>query len=99
MGESDGSWGLLARDDDLGEAWDGFDRLPAPGVNAAFDAFLARKHITDASLVRMGARLAAPSVIAFAFPGGIKFRDLVTDRRWSYVGSEFKAMKIVRAQV
>lgn len=95
---SDGDWGTLAEhDDDMAAAWDGFDRLPEPGVNDALDAFCAAKHLTIPALVRVGARLAGPTVLAFAYPGGIKYRNVETGQRWSYVGSEFVALKIVRS--
>lgn len=98
MGYSDGPWGELAtHNDELGEVWDGYALLPDPGENVALDAFVERKSITIASLVRMGARLSADTVLAFAFPGGIKFRNIVTDRRWSYEGSTWHQMKIIRA--
>lgn len=97
MGESNGSWGELAEhDDELASAWDGFARLPEPGEHPAIDAFVERKRLTIGSLVRVGARLADDNVLAFAAPGGIKFRDIVSDRRWSYAGSEWREMKIIR---
>jgi AAA domain len=100
MGHSDGEWGDLARhDDELAEVWDGFGQLPDDGVSPSLDAFVERKRITHAALVRLGARMADDHVIAFAFPGGIKFRDLITDRRWAYAGSTWRRMKIVRAGV
>lgn len=97
MGESDGSWGeLVEHDNELAETWDGFARLPEPGDSPALDAFVERKRITINSLVRVGARLASDNVLAFAAPGGLKFRDIVSDQRWSYAGSEWREMKIVR---
>jgi hypothetical protein len=97
MGDSNGGWGELAKhDDELAELYDGFGPLPEPGTNPALDAFVERKRITIPALVRLGARLASYDVIAFAFAGGVKFRDIVSDRRWSAPGSQWKAMKIVR---
>lgn len=99
MGESNGAWGDLARyDDELAEAFDGFSQLPEAGVNAVLDAFCERKNLDVPALVRLGARLTDTGALAFGFPGGIKFRDMVTDSRWSYVGSVFKELKIVRAR-
>ena len=96
MAGSNDEWGELARhDDQAAEAWDGFSRLPEPGQNIVLDALVASKHLTHESLVRLGARLADDQVLAFAFPGGIKFRDLLTGRRWSFPGSEFRELKIV----
>jgi 5S rRNA maturation endonuclease (ribonuclease M5) len=96
MGNSNGEWGELAPEDDLAEVWDACITLPEPGENVALDAFVEAKHISIQSLVRLGARLAEPNLLAFAFPGGIKFRDLITNRRWAYAGSEWRAMKVVR---
>lgn len=96
MGESAGAWGDLARhDDEQAELWDTFIPLPEPGANLALDAFVERKHVAINSLVRLGARLANAETLAFAFPGGLKFRDLVTDRRWAYAGSVWRELKIV----
>lgn len=98
MGESAGEWGSLAEhDDELAAQWDGFARLPEPGENDALDAFCASKHIDIPSLVRIGAKLADPLVLAFALPGGIKFRNIETGRRWNALGSEFTTLKVVRA--
>jgi 5S rRNA maturation endonuclease (ribonuclease M5) len=88
---------LAAYDSELANVWDGFSRLPEPGGNPALDALVERKRISIASLVRLGARLSSPQVLAFAFDHGIKYRDMVTGARWSYFESEWKAMKIVRA--
>jgi hypothetical protein len=96
MGESNGAWGSLETDEQR-EAWDTYDTLPLRGENPALDSFCERKNISIADLVRLGARLSAPTVLAFAFPGGIKYRDVVTDRRWAYVGSEWHSVKIVPA--
>lgn len=99
MGESDGAWGELAsHDSELAEVYDSFTSLPEPGENPALDAFLERKRISVGSLVRVGARLAEPTVLAFAGPGWLKFRDLVTDRRWNYVGSSFDELRIVQGR-
>lgn len=95
---SNGDWGTLAEfDTELADVWDGFSSLPMPGTHNALDAFVERKRVSVQSLARLGARLSAPSVLAFAFPGGIKYRDITTGKRWSYHGSEWRAMKIVRA--
>lgn len=97
---SDGDWGELARHDtELASVWDSFDRLPDPGTNHVLDAFIERKGLTLAGLLRVGAKLSAPSVLAFAYSGGIKYRDMTTGKRWSYFGSEWHAMKIIRAAV
>lgn len=98
MTGSNGDWGALAEHDtELSDAWDGYARLPEPGVSAALDAFVASKNITIGSLVRLGARMADDYVIAFAYGTGLKFRDIVSNRKWSYPGSEWREMKIVPA--
>ena len=97
---SNGTWGdVVEHEPLLGEVWDGYARLPDPGENPALDAFVERKHITHASLVRQGARLPDPNgpVIAFAYSDGLKFRNMVTGQRWSYEGSTFPRLKIVRS--
>lgn len=98
MGESDGSWGQLAADDpERAAVWDECAPIPDPGENPALDAFVESKGITHASLVRIGARLSDYSVLAFAGPGYLKFRDVVTDKRWSYVDCDWSTIKIVPA--
>src|SRR5581483_8145521 len=87
----------IAEADELVEAWDRFERLPEPGQNPALDAFCDRKNISIASLVKLGARMSDYSVLAFAYPGGLKFRDVVTDKRWSFETSEFARLKFVYA--
>lgn len=97
MGESDGEWGQLAEhDDEMAAQWDGFDKLPDAGTNDVLDAFCAAKHITIPALVRVGTRLASAQVLAFAYPGGLKFRNMETGDRWSYSGAAFTELKIVR---
>lgn len=97
MGDSDGAWNELATyADELAEVYDSCERLPEAGENEALDAFIERKGISVAALVRLGARLAAPTTLVFAFPGGLKYRDIVTDRRWSYTGSTWQRLKIIR---
>lgn len=101
MAESNAEWGaLIAHDNEMAEVWDGFHRLPDPGQNAALDALCERKRITIDSLVRLGARLTEPdgTVLAFAWDGGIKYRDLVTGRRWTYLDSDFSMLKVIRAE-
>lgn len=97
---SDGDWGELAgHDSELAQVWDSFTRLPEVGANKVLDEFLERKGVSLAGLLRLGAKLSAPTVLAFAYPGGIKYRDMVTGKRWSYVGSEWLALKIIKAPV
>lgn len=96
MGQSNAEWGYLP-DDEQRDAWDSFEPLPAPGINPVLDSFVARKRITISDLVRVGARLSTGTVLAFAFPGGLKFRDMVTGQRWNYVGSTFDELKIIHS--
>lgn len=98
MTDSNGAFAELAGyDDELAEIFDKYERLPEPGSNQALDAFCDRKNISINALVRLGTRLAEYDVLAFPFPGGIKYRDIITDRKWSYGGSEFRNLKIVPA--
>lgn len=100
MGDSNNEWGeLAAHDAELAEVWDSYERLPEAGQNPALDSFVESKHITIDSLVRLGAKLSDTTVLAFAFPGGIKYRDIVTGRRWTYHDSHWTGLKIVRAGV
>lgn len=60
------------------------------------DAFCASKHIDIPALMRLGTRVQG-NTLAFAYPSGIKFRDMETGKRWSYFGSDFHELKIVRS--
>lgn len=98
MGESNGEWGEAGEhDEELGALWDSFEKLPEPGTNDTLDAFTAAKRIDIGSLVRVGARLSAPTVLAFALPGGVKFRDMESGKRWTAAGSEFRRLKVIYA--
>jgi len=97
LGGSNEEWGSLASDEQRA-AWDRFDRIPEPGENPALDNFLAAKHLDHGAILRVGARLAKPTVLAFAFEGGIKYRDVVTGRRDAFLGSTFRSLKIIPAQ-
>lgn len=97
MGDSNGGYGEVAQyDDEFAEVWDAYDLIPEPGTSILLDEFVARKHLTHGSLVRLGARMPDESTLAFAFDGGIKYRNLLTDKRWSASGSSWHAMKIVQ---
>lgn len=98
MAESNNEWGeLSAYDKELADAWDGFDTLPDPGENLVLDSFVQRKHLSHQALLRLGARLSGEDTLVFAYSKGIKFRNMVTGKMWSRVGSEWPEMKIVRA--
>lgn len=98
MAESNAGWGDLAEnDDELAAVWDSFPRLPEPGANDVLDAFVARKNLTIPALAKLGTRLATETTLAFAFHGGIKYRNMEDGTRWSYKDSEFTRLKIVRA--
>lgn len=81
----------------MAAAWDACSPLPDAGENDALDAFVASKNLDIPALARLGTRLHSATVLAFALPGGIKFRSLETGKRWNYLGSEFTELKIVRA--
>lgn len=98
MSGSNSEWGeLAAHDTELADLWDTYAPLPDPGSNQVLDKFVESKQIDISALVRVGARLSDADVLVFAFPGGLKFRDMTTGKRWNYFGSEFKHLKIVRA--
>jgi 5S rRNA maturation endonuclease (ribonuclease M5) len=98
MAGSNGEWGELAsQDQDMADAWDRFARLPSVGQNVVLDAFVERKRITINSLIRCGARLSTDTVLAFAFPEGVKYRDMVSGKRWAWMGARFTHMKIIPA--
>ena len=100
MAESNAGWGNLAQhDDELAQAWDSFAPLPEAGENAYLDAFCERKNITIPSLMRLGAKLAEDAVLAFEYGTGIKFRNVIDGNMWSYLGSTWPRMKIVKAGV
>jgi hypothetical protein len=95
---SNGHWGDLAEADaTLAAVYDGFTPIPNPGVNDALDAFCAAKDISRKALLRLGARLSDYCVIAYPFPGGLKFRNLETGQRWASTDAEFKRLKLVRS--
>ncbi len=97
MAESNGEWGQLAEhDDEMAAQWDAFARLPVAGEHDVLDAFCASKNIDIHALVRVGTRLASHDVLAFAYPGGLKYRSMTTGQRWSYTGALFTELKIVR---
>jgi 5S rRNA maturation endonuclease (ribonuclease M5) len=91
---SDGDWGGLATDEQR-EAWDRFGRIPEPGHDQALDAFLDSKHLDHSALVRIGARMSGPATLAFAYEGGIKYRNVVTGEKYGFMGSTFPKLKIV----
>lgn len=100
MAESNGDWGsLAAHDDDMAQAWDACVRLPERGENASLDSFCERKRITIGALLRLGARLTEHegNVLAFAYNAGLKYRNIDSGERWSYLGSEWPQMKRVPA--
>lgn len=98
MAESNSHWGeVVRRDPEMAEVWDRFQPLPEPGEHALLDALCTQKRITIAALVKVGARLAGAGVVAFAGPGYIKYRQLDSGRKWSYIGSEFPQLKLIRA--
>lgn len=95
MGGSNGAWGELVEDESR-ELWDSLDPLPEPGQHALLDAFVAQKRLTHQALVRIGTRIQGDT-LAFAFPDGVKFRDLATNQRWNELGVEWRSLKIVPA--
>lgn len=96
MGDSNGEWGqLVEHDDDLAEVWDGWPRLPeSPDVSLA--GFLRAKGHGLPELLRLGARY-RDGVLCYSYGTGLKYRDIATGKRWSYVGSTYPYLKIVPA--
>lgn len=102
MADSNADWGaLVEHDSEMAEVWDSFHRLPDPGEHSILDAFVTSKHIDIPSLIRVGAKLteSGGNVLAFAYDAGIKYRDLVSGRRWSYLGSSWPHLKIIPGQL
>ena len=99
MAESNEAWGeLAAYDKELADAWDGFDTLPDPGENLVLDAFIERKNLSHQALLKLGTRIGSDGdTLVFSYGKGIKFRNMITGRMWSRIGSEWPEMKIVRA--
>ena len=98
MAESNDAWGeLSAYDKELADAWDGFETLPDAGENLVLDSFIERKNLSHQALLRLGARLSGEDTLVFAYGKGIKFRNMITGRMWSRIGSEWPEMKIVKA--
>lgn len=94
MGDSNGEWGDLAEHDaDLAEVWDGYPRLP-DRPDEALSSFLVQKGHGVPELLRLGARY-RDGVLVYSYGSGLKFRDVTTGRRWSYIGSTFERLKVV----
>lgn len=87
--------------DEWADAFDASFPLPEPGENEVLDSLVTRKRITIRDLVRIGGRWNpnAPNVVQFWWPRGVRFRDLVTDRRWVDPNSEWEDPKIVHGEV
>lgn len=98
MAESNDAWGeLSAYDKELADAWDSFDTLPDAGENLVLDSFIERKNLSHQALLRLGARLSGEDTLVFSYGQGIKFRNMITGKMWSRLGSEWPRMKIVKA--
>jgi hypothetical protein len=97
-GSNEAGWSELAAfDDEFAEVFDGYAPIPEFGENHLLDALIDLKHISRGALVRIGARLVDDNTIAYAFDGGIKYRNLLADERRSALGSVWHKLKIVRA--
>lgn len=96
MSESNGDWGgLVEHSDEAAQAWDGYDSIPEPGTYPALDAFLESKHLDHGALVRIGARMSNATTLAIAYHGGLKYRDVVSGRKWAWPDSTFGRLKVV----
>lgn len=97
MAESNDAWGELSSfDQELADVWDGFETLPDAGENLVLDSFIKRKNLSHQALLRLGARLSSEDTLVFSYGRGIKFRNMITGRMWSFTGSEWPKMKIVK---
>lgn len=95
MTDATNPWYDYTGDTEMQELYDTATTIPDPGENEPLDALCERKHITPADLVRVGARLTQPTVLGFFYPEGVKYRDLITQRRWSLIESSFAVSRTV----
>lgn len=90
MGGSNEQWGDLQREDpETAALWDSSAPLPHPGERPRFDAFLAARRIDRSALARTAARYAPEAgddVVVWCWPGGAKWRNLETGKRWNTLG-------------
>ena len=93
---SNENWGTLMREDPATAAlWDQGRSLPEPGEHAKLDELLTAKHLTRAALARTGCRITDIDVLMWAWPGGAKFRNLSTGRRWNSLDPRFQRCHII----
>lgn len=90
MGGSNLHWGALQREDpETAQIWDASAPLPEPGARPRFDAFLKARNIDRGALARTAARYSPDSgddVVMWCWPGGAKWRNLETGKRWNTMG-------------
>lgn len=80
------------------EAFDRTEPLPDwDDAKPPLQSLCERKHITLNDLVRVGARMKDKhgTTLAFTYPYGIKYRDLITGKKWSEWNSEWEHLKII----
>jgi hypothetical protein len=99
MSGSNGEWGQYNQlSQALADAFDKLGPLPDEGENPILDQFCQSKRVTLRGLLRVGAHTTDdPEVIAYVWPEGIKYRNLVTGKKWAEDGSHFPKPKIIRA--
>ncbi len=98
MGGSNDHWGALEREDPATAAlWDQGLPLPEKGSCLPLDALLKSKHLTRDALARTGARLLTneSATLIWCWPGGAKFRNLETGRRWNSVDPRWRRVHIM----
>lgn len=87
---SDNPYYGFTSEDPLTTLYDEMKPLPEKGENEPLDSLCERKHVSIEDLVRVGARMSQTHVLAFFFPGaGIRYRDLIANRRWTSPGASF----------
>lgn len=91
---SNGTFGEVAEGgEELAAQWDSYTQLT--DTDPLVNSFLESKHLSLGALIKAGARLASPEVLAFSAGAGIKFRNMLDGRRWSAAGSDFSSMHVV----
>ena len=84
------------------ERFSALPHLPEPGTVPAFDKFLAAKHLTRESLVRIGARwdvLEGEPAITYLFPDGLKHRGIISGKKRTEAGVTWTRSKLVHSKL
>ena len=96
MSDSNNAWGEAA--DDLRNELDRYDALPEASACEPLDNFIEAKHLTRASLLRVGVRWSPPFTLVYIGPGYIKFRNLSTGKKLNHIEfNDFSKLRIIHA--